>query len=254
MLKLNLVQRIGSAHLLRRKTLLKRFVILTLAGIFIAQIFPTLADEQQRAAELINEVESSTVSGATPSPGLSQEPAPAPAPTALQSETPSTPVEEDAPPKALPMEGIVAQLPIESSVDPRAQVTLLPRISFTGPQYLILCINARNAVVDVMEKGQPNNASADNLYVSGDLTSNLVLSGEPALVTGALNSKGGMRISSLGGFLSSAALEFEAVATDKFALDPSLCQLARANNRRALTFKAIGLGLEVRKGEVTLKR
>ena len=148
----------------------------------------------------------------------------------------------------------MAQLPIESSVDPRAQVTFLPRISFTGPQYLILCINARNAVVDVMEKGQPNNASADNLYVSGDLTSNLVLSGEPALVTGALNSKGGMRISSLGGFLSSAALEFEAVATDKFALDPSLCQLARANNRRALTFKAIGLGLEVRKGEVTLKR
>ena len=254
MLRIHLVNSISGHDQRRKRKLALRFAGLSFVAFFIAQIVPTLADETNNVKELTQEIaatpnalspESPTAKVGTLDIGRSESPTP-------ETSPPSKILESE--PRAQSDRAISIQIPSKLSVDPRAQILKLPRITALGPEYLLVCIQAQNSVLDILAKGIPDDISASNLYLAGDLTSQIVISGSTALVNSALNSGSGAKVSSMGGYLSNDKVNFNFVATDKMARDDSLCSQAKPSNSRTLILEPLALGLELKKGEVILKR
>jgi hypothetical protein len=233
-----------------------RLIVLSLSAFFVSQVIPTLAEEQDLATELTAEIapsESSPSPSTTPSAGIETSTAPSGEPSVSASSSPSsTPTVYPARPSQ--SQGMVIQVPNEVSVDPRAQIVRIPRISVTGPEYLLVCINTVNTVVDILTIGAPDNVNATNLFISGDLTSTVTLSAPTTLVNTVFNASGGAKISALGRALAGQQVLVGFLAVDKQAEDASLCPKILSENRRVISIKAIGLGIGMKKGEVTLKR
>jgi hypothetical protein len=231
-----------------------RFIVLSLSAFFLSQVIPTLAEEQDRAVELTEQVapsgESSTAS-APPAPESATAPtgSPSSSPAPSSSATP-----EVYPARPSQSQGMVIQVPGEISVDPRAQIVRIPRITVAGPEYLLACINTVNTVVDVLTIGAPDNANATNLFIQGDLSSTLTIAAPTLLVNTVFNASGGAKISALGQSIAGQQIQIGFLATDKQAEDSSLCPKISPENRRVSSIKALGVGLGMKKGEVTLKR
>lgn len=239
-----------------KRKLATRFIILSLSALFISQVVPTLAEEQDRAVELTEQLEptsdspsetsaapSETSSAEVDDQNESTEPSPSPSPSPLSF-----------PAKPSQSQGMVIKLPTEISVDPRAQIARIPQISISGPEYLMVCINTVNTVVDVLTIGAPDNANATNLFIQGDLSSTVTIAAPTMLVNSVFNSSGGAKVSALGLSLAGQQLQIGFLATDKQATDTSLCSEVFPENRRTILFKALGVGIGMKKGEVTLKR
>lgn len=231
-----------------------RFIVLSLSAFFLSQVIPTLAEEQDRAVELTEQVApSGETSTASASPAPESAPAPGETPTVTQSPSSSaTPVVYPARPSQ--SQGMVIQVPSEISVDPRAQIVRIPRITVAGPEYLLVCINTVNVVVDVLTIGAPDNANATNLFIQGDLSSTLTIAAPAVLVNTVFNASGGAKVSALGQSIAGQQIQIGFLATDKQAEDFSLCPKILPENRRVISIKALGVGLGMKKGEVTLKR
>jgi hypothetical protein len=230
-----------------------RFIVLSLSAFFLSQVIPTLAEEQDRAAELTEQV---APSGETSTASAS----PAPESSTVTSESPATPEPSvspsptENPARPSQSQGMVIQVPSEISVDPRAQIVRIPRITVAGPEYLLACINTVNVVVDVLTIGAPDNANATNLFIQGDLSSTLTISAPAVLVNTVFNASGGAKISALGQSIAGQQIQIGFLATDKQAENSSLCPKILPENRRVISIKALGVGLGLKKGEVTLKR
>ncbi len=254
MLRINLASSIGSHDRKRRRTLITRFVLMSLVAVFIAQVVPTLAEESKTVEEISQSGETTPPPSAAPeTPTASSSPTPDALPESQTSPSPS-PSATFVAPKALESQGMNIQMSSRVSVDPRAQVVRMPAISVSGPEYILLCIQSQTSVFDVLTKGVPNNVVATNLFVSGDLTSTVTLAGPTSLVSSVFNSEGGAKVSSLGGFLSNKVVEVSFVATDGLALDSSLCGKVLPSNKRAILLSPLSLGLELKKGEVRLEK
>lgn len=237
----------------RRRKLVIRFSVLCLIAFFIAQVVPTTADEQAQRVELQEEIEPAPSDSAT----ATAEPTPLASESTTASVTPPaeptpTPTPTIKPAVATPGQGMQIAIPQSVSVDPRAQVARLPRINVTGPTYLLACLRANNLVIDVVSKGIPDDQPAQNLYLDGDLTSNLVLSGSTEFVISALNSAGGIRVSGLGRKLSGTYLQLSFISVDKMATNSALCGEVYPTNTRTVRLSGVGLGVELKKGEVKL--
>jgi hypothetical protein len=228
--------------------------VLSLSAFFLSQVIPTLAEEQDRAVELTEQVapsgETSTASAA-PAPESATAPAGSPSTSPAPSSS-ATPVVYPARPAQ--SQGMVIQVPGEISVDPRAQIVRIPRITVSGPEYLLACINTVNTVVDVLTIGAPDNANATNLFIQGDLSSTLTIAAPALLVNTVFNASGGAKISALGQSIAGQQIQIGFLATDKQAENSSLCPKILPENRRVISIKALGVGLGMKKGEVTLKR
>jgi hypothetical protein len=231
-----------------------RFIVLSLSAFFVSQVIPTVAEEQDRATELTAEI---APSESSPSPsqsaGNETTTAPSDAPSASATPSPSsTPTVYPARPSQ--SQGMVIQVPNEVSVDPRAQIVRIPRISVSGPEYLLVCVNTFNTVVDILTIGAPDNVNATNLFISGDLSSTVTISAPTTLINTVFNASGGAKVSALGRALAGQQVLVGFLAVDKQAEDASLCPKILPENRRVISIKAIGLGIGMKKGEVTLKR
>jgi len=256
MLRINLASSLGSHDRKRRRTLITRFVLMSLVAVFIAQVVPTLAEESRTVEEAIAEETPSTREAAPETPTASSPPTPDAQPEGTNTPTPTpspTPSVTFTPPKVLESQGMKIQMNSRVSVDPRAQVVRMPAISVTGPEYLLLCIQSQNSVFDLLTKGVPNNVVATNLYVGGDLTSTVTLAGPTSLVVSVFNSEGGAKVSSLGGFLSNKVVEVNFVAMDGLAVDASMCAKVASGNKRVVLLSPLSLGLDLKKGEVRLE-
>lgn len=231
-----------------------RFIVLSLSAFFLSQVIPTLAEEQDRATELTSEIAPSEPS---PSPATSSAgdtaTAPSGEPSSSASPSPSS-TPTPSPAKPSQSQGMVIQVPSEISVDPRAQIVRIPRISVSGPEYLLVCVNTVNTVVDVLTIGAPDNVNATNLFISGDLSSTVTISAPTTLINTVFNASGGAKVSALGRALAGQQVLIGFLATDKQAEDASLCPKIISENRRVISIKALGLGIGMKKGEVTLKR
>ena len=257
MLRINLASSIGSHDRKRRRTLITRFVLMSLVAVFIAQVVPTLAEESKTVEEISQSGETTLPPSAGPeTPTASSSPTPDALPEGTNTPTPTpspTPSVTFTPPKVLESQGMKIQMSSRVSVDPRAQVVRMPAISVTGPEYLLLCIQSQSSVFDLLTKGVPNNVVATNLYVGGDLTSTVTLAGPTSLVVSVFNSEGGAKVSSLGGFLSSKVVEVNFVAMDGLAVDASMCAKVASGNKRVILLSPLSLGLDLKKGEVRLE-
>ena len=253
MLRLNLVSSLGGHDRKRRRTLITRFVVMSFAALFIAQVVPTLAEESKTVEEVSVEQSPNPTElvAETPTPTASPSPEAQPTTTTKPS---ATPIPTFTPPKALESQGMKIQMSSRVSVDPRAQVVRMPAISISGPEYLLLCIQSQTSVFDLLAKGVPNDVVATNLYLDGDLTSTVTLAGPTTLVNSVFNSEGGAKVSSLGGFLSNKVVEISFVATDGLALNSSLCTAVVPGNKRVILLSPLSLGMDLKKGEVRLEK
>lgn len=254
MLRMTQVRNLNPGDNSYKRKMAIRFIVLSLSAFFLSQVIPTLAEEQDRAVELTEQVApSGETSTASASPAPESAPAPGETPTASSSPSSSaTPVVYPARPSQ--SQGMVIQIPSEISVDPRAQIVRIPRITVAGPEYLLACINAVNVVVDVLTIGAPDNANATNLFIQGDLSSTLTIAAPAVLVNTVFNASGGAKVSALGQSIAGQQIQIGFLATDKQAEDSSLCPKILPENRRVISIKALGVGLGMKKGEVTLKR
>ena len=254
MLRMTQVRNLNPGDNSYKRKMAVRFIVLSLSAFFLSQVIPTLAEEQDRAVELTEQVapsgESSTAS-ATPAPESATAPSGSPSTSPVPSSS-ATPVVYPAKPSQ--SQGMVIQVPGEISVDPRAQIVRIPRITVSGPEYLLACINTVNTVVDVLTIGAPDNANATNLFIQGDLSSTLTIAAPAVLVNTVFNASGGAKISALGQSIAGQQIQIGFLATDKQADDSSLCPKILPENRRVISIKALGVGLGLKKGEVTLKR
>ena len=254
MLRMSQVRNLNKGDNSYKRKLAVRFIVLSLSAFFLSQVIPTLAEEQDRATELTEEI-APTDTSPSPSPSVATETATAPsdAPSGSASARPSsTPVVYPARPSQ--SQGMVIQVPTEISVDPRAQIVRIPKITVSGPEYLLVCINTVNTVVDVLTIGAPDNVKATNLYISGDLSSTVTISAPTTLVNTVFNASGGAKVSALGRSLAGQQIQIGFLATDKQAENSSLCPKIFSENRRVISINAVGVGIGMKKGEVTLKR
>lgn len=254
MLRMTQVRNLNNGDNSYKRKMAVRLIVLSLSALFVSQVIPTLAEEQDLATELTAEIAPSESSPSpSPSAGVETSTAPSGEPSVTASSNPSS-APTVYPARPSQSQGMVIQVPNEVSVDPRAQIVRIPRISVTGPEYLLVCINTVNTVVDILTIGAPDNVNATNLFISGDLTSTVTLSAPTTLVNTVFNASGGAKISALGRALAGQQVLVGFLAIDKQAEDASLCPKILAENRRVISIKAIGLGIGMKKGEVTLKR
>jgi hypothetical protein len=254
MLRMTQVRNLNPGDNSYKRKMAIRFIVLSLSAFFLSQVIPTLAEEQDRAVELTEQVaprgETSTASA---SPAPESPTTPGETPTATSSPS-SSAIPMVFPARPSQSQGMVIQVPNEISVDPRAQIVRVPRITVAGPDYLLVCINTLNTVVDVLTIGAPDNANATNLFIQGDLSSTLTIAAPAVLVNTVFNASGGAKISALGRSIAGQQIQIGFLATDKQADDSSLCPKILPENRRVISIKALGVGLGMKKGEVTLKR
>jgi hypothetical protein len=231
-----------------------RFIVLSLSAFFLSQVIPTLAEEQERAVELTEQVDSvsdsvTSTNNSNPAPETGTRQA---AGASVVSGESSTPIIYPARPSQ--SQGMVIQVPSEISVDPRAQIVRIPRINVSGPEFLLVCVNTVNTVVDILTIGAPDNADATNLFIKGDLTSTVSIAAPTSLINSVFNASGGAKVSALGRALAGQEIQIGFLATDKQATDADLCPKILPENRRKISIKALGVGIGMKKGEVTLKR
>jgi hypothetical protein len=237
----------------RRRKLVIRFSILCLVAFFIAQVVPTLAEEQSRSVEAQAEVAPSDSGTANVFPDSSTSGTVLESSTSEMSQSPSpSPSPKFTPAMATPGQGMQIEIPVSVSVDPRARVGRVPKISVTGPEYLLACLTSSSSVIDIVSKGFPDDQPAQNLLLRGDLTSSVVVAGSTGFVVSALNAAGGIRVSGLGRELAGTSITISLISTDKMASGFELCGEVAPANKRTIRFSAIGLGLGLKKGEIRL--
>jgi hypothetical protein len=256
MLRMSQVRDLNKGDNSYKRKLATRLIILSLSAFFISQVIPTLAEEQDAASEITEEISSGAETESAPEPEASETTtAPSenqsPSPAATPSPSPSREVFPARPAQA---QGMFIKVPNEISVDPRAQIVRIPRIEISGPEYLLVCVNTINTVIDVLTIGAPDNANATNLFIQGDISSTLTISAPTVLVNTVFNASGGAKISALGRSLAGQQIQIGFLAIDKQADGSSLCPKISAENRRVISIKGLGVGIGMKKGEVTLKR
>jgi hypothetical protein len=258
MLRMSQVRDLNKGDNSYKRKLATRLIILSLSAFFISQVIPTLAEEQDPATEVTEELSPSAeteaasepeASETTTAPSSDQSASPTATPTASPSPSPSV-----YPARPSQSQGMVIKVPNEISVDPRAQIVRIPRIEISGPAYLLVCVNTVNTVIDVLTIGAPDNANATNLFIQGDISSTVTISAPTLLVNNVFNASGGAKISALGRSLAGQQIQIGFLAIDKQADDSSLCPEISPENRRVISIKGLGVGIGMKKGEVKLKR
>ncbi len=243
----------------------KRIGALIITGVLLTIVAPVLADENNSVP--IEEQVSAPSDSAPPdtstvseSPTPTEAPIPSSSPSAQGSRAPSqssdTQTASASPsprtPEPIANQGMRIDMPSILPVDPRALSRNLPLINISGPEFVLACMNSSNAIFDIYRKNAPDSFfNGDNL-ASGDFSQNLMISGTAAQVEAIINSYNGLRMVSLRGSISEAIATFSFVAVSQPVLNASMC--SRSVNTRTLHFRPLGLGMDLIKNGLTLKK
>lgn len=168
--------------------------------------------------------------------------------TYASTESESTTVEVRPNVQLLEDQGIVIRLPSVLKVDPRSVTTLLPALYMESEATAILCLSGEGLRFDLANKGFEDDIVQDDLVVEGDLTSSLRVSGSTEQISSLVNSIGGLRIWSTNRVVAGRDLRVSVAALSGVSVDSELCSATT----RMVQIKALGVGLETKKGGGTL--
>ena len=244
----------------------KRIGALIITGVLLTIVAPVLADENNlppieeqvsAPSESPLATDTSTVSE---SPSPSEAPIPSSSPSAQGSSSPSQSFDTDTasaspsprPPEPIAYQGMRIDMPSILPVDPRALSRNLPAINISGPDYLLACMNSSSLIFDIYRKNSPDSNFNGEQLATGDFSQSLLISGTSAQVEAIINSYNGLRMVSLRGSISGAVATFAFVAVSQPVLDASMC--SRSVNTRTLIFRPLGIGFELKKNGLTLKK
>jgi hypothetical protein len=146
---------------------------------------------------------------------------------------------------------MVLHVPAVVKVDPRAHSFFMPQIDMYGSGNLLICVSASNLVFDIGQKNQGDGASLPLL--KGEFTNNLVLGGNGFSAAGVLNADGGLKVIGAGGGVGNKSVVLRFVSMTKPTADSKFCSSAAASNTRIVQISALDLGMDLPKGNVSLK-
>ena len=255
---------------------LARFLSFTLFAAVLSTIAPTLADELSSSPEMIQPVSNSQgsaqgdsttvtfIDSATATP--SADPTFSPEPEILRpqiSQSSPEPLSEPSDSATANGPGVplkvqpryTLKIPASSAIDPRATTYFAPHIyvSVADPEveYTMACISGVGAKFDIKAKQVANNEIEGDELISGDQSGLLILSAATNRLVNAINSNGGLFMSSTGGGLSGRSLTYRFIAVTKPVVDPEFCSAALSGV--VTTLRPLGLDLSTVKGGGTLK-
>lgn len=253
-----------SKRAIRRISLLIRLMFIFAFTFVIFRLAPTMADELTPSPD--NEVVATTTpqASAEPTSSTSPEPEVTATPVAVPTEEPIAPVPTASPtpsssatpppPTALLNQNMQLRIPTSLLVDPRAHNARVSEIFVDGPENLLVCITSGSTLSDVYLKNFSDSEFGGQTLVTGDRTASLRVTGSIEQVLTILNSAQGIRVTSPFGTMVNQSVNFRFVATSAPTLDQKLCAKAWPANTRSLAFRELGLEIEMKKGDVILKK
>jgi hypothetical protein len=194
----------------------------------------------------------------TPAPSVSQSPE--------ESATPSTSPSASAEPKIVYLPEIQPSMrifmPTSIGVDPRARSSFLPRINFSGSNFVIACLYGNGLKIDagilhaaddrqVPERKGSQPAKFDTFEVLGDRTSNLIIAGQQNQVMNFLNSGNGIFVYTSGPGISGRSVSLALTGLLEPKLKPEFCSAARSSAYSV--FRTIGIEINTKGGVGKLK-
>jgi len=230
----------------------------------IVRLAPTMADELTPNPE--NEVSAPVAPEPAPSESSSASPEPevTPTPVAIPSEEPVAPVPTATPspstsaspptPSVLANQNMRLRVPASLLVDPRARTASVSELFVAGPQNLLVCISSGSTLSDVYLKNMVDSDFGTQTLVAGDRSANVRVTGNAEQVLAILNSAQGIRVTAPLSTIANQSVYFRFVATSAPTLDAALCAKGSPANTRTLTFRELGLQIEMKKGDVILKQ
>ena len=245
-----------------------RLLVGLLATLLFTQFVRTMAADTVPTGD-------STVASAPgdPSPPTSESPAPAPSestpqnaavlppqpvqPAAdpLASSTPSpSPSPSPTPPHAISNQSFTIQIPSSVAVDPRANTVSMPQIYAQGSAIVLACLSSNHLTFTSSYPDSLTSGPNAVAMVSGEMTSSLLVSGTLGQVLSVINSSTGLRVRSLSGGLANQVAIFKFIAISEPSLNPALCADGSMSNSRTVFFQPLGVTLDMKNGNVTLKR
>jgi hypothetical protein len=146
------------------------------------------------------------------------------------------------------------RVPASLLVDPRARTASVSELFVAGPQNLLVCISSGSTLSDVYLKNMVDSDFGSQTLVAGDRTGNVRVTGNVEQVLAIVNGAQGIRVTAPFSNIANQRVYFRFVATSAPTLDATLCAKAWPSNTRTLTFRELGLQIEMKKGDVILKR
>jgi len=195
---------------------------------------------------------------ATPEPSVSQ--------NSEDSATPSSSPSASAEPKIVYLPEVQPTMrifmPISIGVDPRARSSFLPRINFSGSNFVVACLYGNGLKIDagilhatddrqVPERKGSQPAKFDTFEILGDRTSNLIIAGQENQVKNFLNSGNGMFVYTSGPGISGRSVSLALTGLLEPKLKPEFCGAARSSAYSV--FRTIGIEINTKGGAGKLK-
>jgi hypothetical protein len=253
--------------------ILSRLLLLTFVAGLVATVAPTVADvlTQDDPGPVSTYVEptpdpvasdsptpeaspeASASASATPSPS-STEPAPEYSVAPVKSDTPTVMPTIEADKALSPQPKYLLKVPQSIAIDPRANSYFLPSIYIAGGKFTLVCINGNGINFDLSTKRiSDDRYDTRTVMVAGDGSSNLFISGHTQDVLAVINDGGGLFAFTNSGGLRDRSASISVTATNKNTIDPTFCGAAASANTASLTFRALGLQVDTKKGSGKLK-
>jgi hypothetical protein len=139
-------------------------------------------------------------------------------------------------------------------VDPRATSRSLPALVLTGPRYLLACIEGSELSFDIYLKNSVQSNFNNEQLVSGDRSSQLLISGTTDQVVAIVNSYSGLKVVSTKSAIGGLSARISFVAMNEPTLDSSFCGQGSPANLRVIQFRSLQLEKNLIKNSVDLKR
>ncbi len=243
----------------RKRRAISRIAALTLAAYLLTLIAPTMADEATPPID-------GPVIALAPTESLSPTPEPSVVASPSQSALPLTPDASVAPTDsaspspsptkahALTNQSMSIHVPTDLKVDPRARSLFLPQLNVQNIGTLLVCINGSALGFDVNEKSVNDSSNFDKDSLAGDLTSSLRIAGSNSFAMSTLNNGGGLRAFTSSNRVAGQFITFRFVAISEPSVNAELCNDGSVSNTRTVHISDLGIDLDMKKGDVTLKR
>lgn len=153
-------------------------------------------------------------------------------------------------------------MPTSIGIDPRARTSFLPRINFSGSNFVIACLYGNGIKIDagilhtiddrqVPERKGSQPAIFDTFEVLGDRTSNLIIAGQQNQVINFLNSGNGLFVYTSGPGISGRSVSLVLTGLLEPKLKPEFCGAAKSSAYSV--FRTIGIEINTKSGEGKLK-
>jgi hypothetical protein len=154
-------------------------------------------------------------------------------------------------PELLPAHAVKDQVfqvivPSRLGIDPRAHSIFLPRLYVSGVDTLLVCGSVNASGVYFTRSGSEVESTEFGTPV-------FRIAGPAQSVMASLNGQMGMQVISAAKSLSGSAIFLTFVAISKTSIDSALCSQGSSSNNRSISFRALGMNLNLVKETVRLK-